>query len=56
MCCFSPIDKQYMPEAQRVTAAQRPSGTAVTQRRATTTRFSLVGKLGADLPSGAPER
>jgi hypothetical protein len=41
-----------MPEAQRVKAAQRPKGSALTRRRATTTRFSIVGNPLADLPSG----
>ncbi len=41
-----------MPQAQRVTAAQRPEGIAVTQRRETHPRYSLVGNLLADLPRG----
>jgi hypothetical protein len=39
--------------AQRVTAAQRPQGGAVTQRRETDARCLCIGKQLADLPSGA---
>ncbi len=38
--------------AQRVKAAQRPKGGAVTQRRETDARCLCIGKQLADLPSG----
>jgi hypothetical protein len=45
-----------MSQAQRVKAAQRPKGGALTQRREYHPRCPCVGKLGADLPSGAPRK
>ncbi len=42
-----------MPQAERVTGCVAPqSGSALTQRRDTTTRSVRVGNLLADLPSG----
>jgi len=47
------LQLQHVPQAQRVIGCvARRSRSALTQRRNTTTRYSLVGNLLADLPSG----
>jgi hypothetical protein len=41
---FTNVPTNTCRTAQRVKAAQRPEGLVLTQRRDTTTRYSLIGK------------